>query len=67
MTAVIKCRRTCCERKTRDPKAAGWGYISEAPPEVPHWIGWWWCPSCFTGLRDLMASIGVEPVVERLQ
>jgi hypothetical protein len=62
----LKCRRSTCKRTTLDPKAAGWGYMEEAPPEVPHWVGWW-CPSCLEGLRSLLAEEGVTVTSERLQ
>ena len=61
-----KCRRTVCKRKASDPKAAGWGYISEAPAEFPHWVGWW-CPKCTEGLMATMAKCeGVEHTASRL-
>jgi hypothetical protein len=62
----VKCGRAGCSRTTRNPKAAGWGYMDNAPSEFPHWVGWW-CPQCLKGFQRLMAAQGIEPTIELVQ
>jgi hypothetical protein len=66
MTDELKCAHAVCERTTCNPRADGWSYLADAPPELPHWVGWW-CPPCIRGLERLMAARGVEPTIEHLQ
>ena len=66
MNEQLKCARAECRRTTRTPKAMGWGYMDNAPNELPHWVGWW-CPQCLKGLHRLMAAQGIEPTIGRVQ
>ena len=66
MNEQVKCARAGCNRTTRTPKAAGWGYMDNAPSELPHWVGWW-CPKCLKGFQRLMAAQGIEPTIGRVQ
>jgi hypothetical protein len=66
MTEKMKCARAGCSRTTRTPKAAGWGYMDNAPNQLPHWVGWW-CPQCLKGFQRLMAAQGIEPTIGRVQ
>lgn len=64
-TGKVRYRRSSCRRATRKPEADRWAYMSQAPVEFPHWVGWW-CPECFHGLDKLMGAQGVEPDAGRL-
>ena len=63
---AVKCSRASCDRTSQDPKAAGWAYMHEAPPELPHWVGWW-CKSCFKRLHRIMLAEGAEHISGKIQ
>jgi hypothetical protein len=65
-TAVTKCCRSSCQCTTHSPQGDGWIYMSEAPPEVSHWVGWW-CPPCWEELDGWLIENGAEKVAGRLQ
>jgi len=49
------CARKVCRRATANPEAAGWVHMRRAPPQFPHWKGWW-CPDCIDRLHELLTS-----------
>ena len=63
-TAATMCCRTACPHTTETPKAVGWSYMDSAPPDVPHWVGWW-CPRCIAELRKMLPGQGITPSTER--
>ena len=64
---AVKCSRAACDRTSRNPKAAGWGYMYSVGPGLPpHWVGWW-CKPCLKGLHKAMIAEGAELTVGKLQ
>jgi hypothetical protein len=58
-----KCARSVCQRRSADPKAAGWLWIEIEPG--PPTTGWY-CRACADELQRLLADQGVQPQTEPL-